>query len=211
MRGKIVNFKAEKGFGFILGEDNQQYFFHISSVSNKDDVQVNYSVEFEPKENNKGLNAVNITINTPLAYGSKDKILKIKNLRIRASIIKEYELTREEHDGYEQDEDGCYKYKLKNNDWKFRFKEDVNKNIDDIMIDNCSNIECAFMTQDKWEDWSVSPFDCQDYKRNCYYIKLLTYDNEQKKIKFISHDEIKNKKEANYWLDYIDEELNKLI
>jgi CspA family cold shock protein len=57
VKGKITNFKAEKGFGFILGEDNKKYFFHISNVSNPMDIEENYSVDFKVKEAKKGLNA----------------------------------------------------------------------------------------------------------------------------------------------------------
>jgi len=81
MKGKITNFKAEKGFGFIVGEDNQKYFFHISTVSNPMDIEEGYSVDFKTKEDGKGLSAINITVQAPLSDGrSKDKLLKIKEV-----------------------------------------------------------------------------------------------------------------------------------
>ncbi len=55
MRGKIINFKFEKGFGFIEGEDGENYFFHISNVINPMDIEENYSVEFEVKKENSSL------------------------------------------------------------------------------------------------------------------------------------------------------------
>ena len=32
MRGRIKRFIEDKGYGFITGEDGQDYFFHISQV-----------------------------------------------------------------------------------------------------------------------------------------------------------------------------------
>jgi cold shock CspA family protein len=108
MKGIILNFKVEKGFGFILGEDNKKYFFHISNVFNPMDIERNYNVDFTVQNSKKGLNAINITIRTPLYSGkSRDKMLIINSLRIRASDIKTYQVeydfcygSNEEYDGY---------------------------------------------------------------------------------------------------------------
>lgn len=92
MRGIIVNFKAEKGFGFIKDAAGVKYFFHISNVINSLDIKENYSVEFTAYKKEKGMVATDISVKTPLKSESKDKLLKIKDLRIRASDIKEYTL-----------------------------------------------------------------------------------------------------------------------
>lgn len=55
MRGKILNYNTVKGFGFILGEDNQKYFFHISNVANPMEIRENYNVDFQNGKNQKGL------------------------------------------------------------------------------------------------------------------------------------------------------------
>ena len=34
MNGVISSFKKDKGFGFIMGEDGVEYFFHRSAVKN---------------------------------------------------------------------------------------------------------------------------------------------------------------------------------
>ncbi len=39
MKGKIINFNQEKSFGFILGENGQNYFFHTSDVNLPFDVK----------------------------------------------------------------------------------------------------------------------------------------------------------------------------
>jgi len=90
MRGKILNYNSDKGFGFILGEDNQKYFFHISSIENPMDIKINYSVDFQNGRNEKGLTANNIIVSTPSFR--KDEFLKLGEHRIRASEIKRYRL-----------------------------------------------------------------------------------------------------------------------
>ena len=108
MKGIILNFKVEKGFGFILGEDNKKYFFHISNVFNPMDIERNYSVDFTVQNSKKGLNAINITILTPLDSGkTRDKMLIINTLRIRASDIRTYQVeydfcydSNEKYDAY---------------------------------------------------------------------------------------------------------------
>ncbi len=153
MKGKITNFKAEKGFGFILGEDNQKYFFHISTVENPMDIEENYMVEFKTQDSKKGLNAIHIVVQTPLFNGkSKDKILKIKNLRMRASDIKEYV---------------------------------IEKTVGGELMANNT--------------------------RFCYTLTITTYTSSTKYLIFESLDENLNETEAYKWLDYIDNELEKLI
>ena len=154
MKGKILNFNAEKGFGFILGEDNQKYFFHISNVKNPMDIQENYVVEFREHKSEKGLAAILIVVNTPLASQSKDKMLKIDNLRIRASEIKDYELSYEES----EDEFGSY----------YTYSYD-------------------------------------------YTITIDTYTSGLKWLHFSSTSKSESEGEANKWLEYIDDELEKLI
>lgn len=164
MKGKIINFKAEKGFGFIKGEDKKSYFFHISNVSNPMDIEENYPVDFKGQEKDKGLVATNIKVNTPLASGSKDKILKIKDLRIRASDIKEYEI---------------------------------------------SNFLYPLSDDSHWYNEVRKP--CID-ERMVYYLKITRYSNKNViSIEFRTCDGDKNKEDAYKWLDYIDDELEKLI
>jgi len=59
MKGKVKWFNREKGFGFIAGENNKEYFVHESGIKkgtlNEDD-QVNFDVE----EGDRGPKAVNV-------------------------------------------------------------------------------------------------------------------------------------------------------
>jgi cold shock protein len=60
MLGTIKFFKEDKGFGFITGEDNQEYFLHVSQIKMIDSDNIPFTgdkVEFEPKKTNKGLQA----------------------------------------------------------------------------------------------------------------------------------------------------------
>lgn len=56
MKGRVARFFREKSFGFITGEDNVEYFFHIDSVINLklNQVQQGMEAEFEPTEGRKG-------------------------------------------------------------------------------------------------------------------------------------------------------------
>ena len=59
MKGKVKFFNDGKGFGFIAGEDNKEYFAHESGIkegSIAEDDQVTFDVE----EGDRGPKAVNI-------------------------------------------------------------------------------------------------------------------------------------------------------
>lgn len=63
MNGTVKWFNAEKGFGFITGEDGKDVFAHFSQI-NKDGyktLEEGEEVTFEIAEGPKGLQAENIT------------------------------------------------------------------------------------------------------------------------------------------------------
>ena len=62
MQGKIVRLLVGKGFGFIRGEDNREYFFHRSVLKNAriEEVRVAQDVTFEEDEGDKGLRAADV-------------------------------------------------------------------------------------------------------------------------------------------------------
>jgi CspA family cold shock protein len=60
-KGTVKFFNDAKGFGFIIDENSkQEYFVHVSGLVNE--IREGDNVEFELKEGNKGLNAVNVTV-----------------------------------------------------------------------------------------------------------------------------------------------------
>lgn len=60
LQGKVKFFNKEKGFGFIIAEDNKEYFVHATGL--QDDIRENDIVEFNLKEGKKGLNCVDVVL-----------------------------------------------------------------------------------------------------------------------------------------------------
>ena len=60
-KGKVKFYDSTKRFGFIKEDDtDEEHFVHASGLI--DQIQENDNVEFELKEGNKGLNAVNVKV-----------------------------------------------------------------------------------------------------------------------------------------------------
>ncbi len=62
-RGKVKWFNAQKGYGFITGEDGQDVFVHYSAINGDGfrSLQEGESVQFETTQGPKGLQAANVT------------------------------------------------------------------------------------------------------------------------------------------------------
>ena len=60
--GKVKWFNAEKGFGFITGDNGQDYFVHYRSIVGDGyrSLDEGQAVEFEIQETDKGSQAVNV-------------------------------------------------------------------------------------------------------------------------------------------------------
>jgi cold shock protein len=63
MRGKVKFFNTQKGFGFINGDDGQDYFLHVSQLSEAT-IKQNDTVEFNVAETKKGKQAQKVTLVT---------------------------------------------------------------------------------------------------------------------------------------------------
>jgi len=64
MTGTVLKKMADKGFGFIKGEDGKEYFLHLSSLKNTrfDNLTIGQEVTFEDAEGQKGLRAEDIYV-----------------------------------------------------------------------------------------------------------------------------------------------------
>jgi CspA family cold shock protein len=63
MKGKVKWFSKNKGYGFISGEDGQEYFVHWRSLLGEGYkiLQEDDEVEFEIEQTDKGVQAINVT------------------------------------------------------------------------------------------------------------------------------------------------------
>lgn len=60
MNGKVKFFSETKNFGFIIGEDNKDYFVHGSNVNEDAMLTQDKEVEFDVVEGQKGKKAINV-------------------------------------------------------------------------------------------------------------------------------------------------------
>ena len=62
MKGEVLRFNKDKGYGFIKGENGQDIFFHYSQLVMEGfkDIAVGSKVEFDVEESPKGLRANNV-------------------------------------------------------------------------------------------------------------------------------------------------------
>ena len=62
--GTIKRIVADRGFGFIAGEDGNEYFFHRNSVENFDALRGDESVTFEVEDSAKGPRANQVKVSS---------------------------------------------------------------------------------------------------------------------------------------------------
>ncbi len=65
MKGKVKWFNSNKGYGFIITDDNTEYFVHWKSIVTKNPSELkvleqNELVEFDLLDTDKGTQAINI-------------------------------------------------------------------------------------------------------------------------------------------------------
>lgn len=64
MKGTVINFDKNKGYGFIKGNDQLSYFVHHTNIlmSGYRYLTENQKVEFKPLQSAKGLEATEVQI-----------------------------------------------------------------------------------------------------------------------------------------------------
>ncbi len=60
MKGKVKFFNEMKGFGFITGDDGNEYFVHMTGLADGVRITDEDSVTFEVTEGDRGPKAVNV-------------------------------------------------------------------------------------------------------------------------------------------------------
>ena len=60
--GKIKMWKEVDGWGFIEGDDGEDYFINISNVRMGQNIQLNSRVKFDISQGQRGPEAENITL-----------------------------------------------------------------------------------------------------------------------------------------------------
>jgi cold shock protein len=64
MNGTISRLLVDKGFGFIAGEDGQEYFVHRSAIRGEafEQLREGQAVTFDASRGDKGLRAENVRV-----------------------------------------------------------------------------------------------------------------------------------------------------
>ncbi len=62
MKGTVKRFVGYHGYGFIIGEDEKNYFVHVSDIEDHKELNAGQKVSFEPSENQKGLIAKKVKL-----------------------------------------------------------------------------------------------------------------------------------------------------
>ena len=92
MKGIVKFFNDSKGYGFILGDDNKDYFVHVSQTTGH--LEKGVSCTFDIKTEAKGNQAINVRILD--APETKTSFVKIGDTSIKASNIKQYGISSTE-------------------------------------------------------------------------------------------------------------------
>ena len=62
LKGTVKNWNSLEGWGFIEGDDGQDYFAHVSKIRSGQSMRSGLRVKFDTFETSKGSEAENITL-----------------------------------------------------------------------------------------------------------------------------------------------------
>ena len=57
MKGKVKMFNAERGFGFITGDDGKDVYVHLTAIDGGAPLAPGTAVEYEVEQSDRGLRA----------------------------------------------------------------------------------------------------------------------------------------------------------
>ena len=60
MKGKVKFFNGMKGYGFIAGDDGEEYFVHVTALEEGATLNENDDVSFDVEQGDRGPKAVNV-------------------------------------------------------------------------------------------------------------------------------------------------------
>lgn len=140
MKGKITYYNEEKGWGFILGEDAEKYFFHIKNTKEPLQIEKSLFVQFDETvgKANK-LAAINVSIDEvqkKSTQHSQNKII-INGEAILTSSILSYEI--EIRDLEYSNIDPCDRYYDESSNCEIDIDEDDYLDYD-YRYDDCDNM-----------------------------------------------------------------------
>lgn len=91
MKGRVKMYNEGKGFGFILGDDTKDYFFHISDVKSVEIPQRGQYVEYTAAVGNKGPVAKDIFLkDIPTAAPISRNFVQLGNQQIKKADISQF-------------------------------------------------------------------------------------------------------------------------
>ncbi len=62
LTGRIKNWNEMQGWGFIEGDDGEDYFLNISNIRKGQFIKVGSRVKFDTDQGHRGPQAVNVTL-----------------------------------------------------------------------------------------------------------------------------------------------------
>tara|TARA_Y100001970_G_scaffold122961_1_gene152401 strand:- start:1490 stop:1684 length:195 start_codon:yes stop_codon:yes gene_type:complete len=62
LSGRIKVWDQNKGWGFIEGDDGEDYFVNVKNLRSGQSIRVGSQVKFDTEESNRGPQAVNVTL-----------------------------------------------------------------------------------------------------------------------------------------------------